>query len=132
MSDKEGIYCDGFRSIAGYVRSTIRDPKDFEFGRYGKILQAVRAGKSNEWIMKRWPGVDSVLCEMYRKIADGTTADMAKGDVEIRGLGKSYQRKLAMRAMAEQGMTIDEISKKTGWSIRTVTEACGGIARKEK
>lgn len=109
------------------------EPAEWERGRYGEILKMVRRGACNEEIMDTYPGVDDTLCEVYRKIASGTTANFSQHDMDNRlsgsAAGKVAIRRRMMLAMYAGGMSVKEIVIETGLCERTVREALFGDAR---
>ena len=87
--------------------------------------------------MARYKGVDSNLCEVYRKIVSGTTANYAQQDSEyrMRGRGKVAERRRKMLMLAAGGMTDREIAAETGYSVDTVRVALYGtryVKREQK
>ena len=123
MGSKEGVNREGPH---GTKIETSRfgdfDPKDWEGGRHGEILNMVRGGATNEEIMARHAGVDERLCEVYRSIVNGTTADFARYDDEVRrrGEGKIAERRRRMLMMAAAGRTDQEIAIEVGCTVDTV------------
>lgn len=107
------------------------DPKDWEGGRYGEILNMVRGGATNEEIMARHAGVDDNLCEMYRKIVNGTTANFGSinDPYVLRGKGKIAERRQRMLMLAAAGMSDQEIAVETGYTVNTVRQALYGNRR---
>ena len=109
------------------------EPAEWEKGRYGEILKMVRRGACNEEIMDTYPGVDDTLCEVYRKIASGTTANFSQHDMDNRlsgsAAGKVAIRRQMMLAMYAGGMGVGEIAIETGYTERTVREALFRDAR---
>lgn len=109
------------------------EPAEWERGRYGEILKMVRRGACNEEIMDTYPGVDDTLCEVYRKIVSGTTANFSSQNMDARiggnVAGKVAMRRQTMLAMYAGGMSVKEIVIETGMCERTVREALFGDAR---
>lgn len=129
MGYKEGVIREGpHGSKVESSRFNGFDPKDCEGGRYAEILDMVRGGATNEEIMARHAGVDDNLCEMYRKIVNGTTADFARYDDEARrrGNGKRAERRRRMLMMAAAGKTDQEIAVEVGCTVDTVRYALYG------
>lgn len=110
------------------------EPAEWERGRYGEILKMVRRGACNEEIMDTYPGVDDTLCEVYRKIASGTTANFSAQNMDARiegkAAGKVAMRRQMMLAMYAGGMGVGEIAIETGYTERTVREALFGDGRR--
>ena len=114
MGYKEGVIREGLHgSKVESSRFNGFDPKDWEGGRYAEILNMVRGGATNEEIMARHAGVDDNLCEVYRKIVNGTTADFARCD-------DVAKRRRRMLMMAAAGKTDQEIAIETGYTVDTV------------
>ena len=131
---KEGVYREpphGARVETSRFLSY--DPAEWEKGRYGEILQMIRRGACNEEIMDTYPGVDDTLCEVYRKIVSGTTANFSAQNMDLRINGSVAGKVAAMRrmmlAMYVGGMSVREIVIETGMCERTVREALFGDAR---
>lgn len=123
MGLKEGVIREGpHGSKVENSRFNGFDPKDWEGGRYAEILNMVRGGATNEEIMARHAGVDDNLCEVYRKIVNGTTADFAQYDdvAKRRGVGKMAERRRRMLMMAAAGKTDQEIAIEAGCTVDTV------------
>lgn len=94
-------------------------------GRYADILGMARRGATNEEIMAAHSGVDDGLCEVYRKIVNGTTADLG-GIGAQRSMSNGARRRLYMLELSAAGFDAEEIAQKTGASLRTVREAIFG------
>lgn len=126
MGYKEGVIREGpHGSKVESSRFGDFDPKDWEGGRYGEILNMVRGGATNEEIMARHAGVDDNLCEMYRKIVNGTTANFGSinDPYPMRGKGKIAERRRRMLMLAAAGMSDKEIAVETGYTVDTVRRA---------
>lgn len=132
MGYKEGVIREGpHGSKVESSRFSGFDPKDWEGGRYGEILNMVRGGATNEEIMARHAGVDDNLCEMYRKIVNGTTANFGSinDPYALRGKGKIAERRQRMLMLAAAGMSDQEIAVETGYTVNTVRQALYGNRR---
>ena len=126
MSYKEGVIREPPHAVS-LETSFFRhfDPAAWERVRYKAILDMVRRGCCNEEIMDTWPGVDESLCEVYRKIVNGTTADLGGNGVQT-AMHVNGKRRLYMLELSATGMSPEDIAVKTGLSINTVRETIFG------
>ncbi len=126
MSYKEGVRREpphGTRIESSFFRAF--DPEEWESGRYKAILDMVRQGCCNEEIMDKWTGVDESLCEVYRKIVAGTTANMG-GNGAQKAMSPGARRRLYMLELSAAGMSAEQIAERVGCSLYTVREAIYG------
>ena len=131
MGYKEGVNREGPHGTKiESSRFSGFDPKEWEGGRYGEILNMVCSGATNEEIMARHAGVDN-LCEMYRKIVNGTTANFGSinDPYVLRGKGKIAERRQRMLMLAATEMSDKEIAVETGYTVNTVRQALYGNRR---
>ena len=82
--------------------------------------------------MDKWPGVDEALCEVCRKVVNGTLADFGRlnDPYEVRGKGKCAERRRNMLMLAAAGMTDEEVAVETGFTIDTVRYALYGTRKR--
>lgn len=107
------------------------DPKDWEGGRYGKILKMVRRGACFEEVHDRFREVDEATYGVYEKIVSGTTADLGGNGAQT-AMSSGARRRLYMLELSAAGFSAAEIAEKTGASMRTVREALFGAQERTR
>jgi hypothetical protein len=107
----------------------------YEFGRYGRILGMIRAGKCDEEIIDSIPellnGDQRDVLRLYRKIADGS---ISRGRVITSNATRTSDgRRTTVLALHMNGHGRAEIARITGLSERMVSFYIDGRSvRKEK
>lgn len=107
----------------------------YEFGRYGRILRMIRAGKYYEEIIDSVPelrnGDQRDVLRVYRKIADGS---ISRGRVITSNATRTSDgRRATVLALHMNGHERAEIARITGLSERIVSYYIDGHSvRKEK
>lgn len=132
MSRKEGVMREplhGERLETSFCAEF--DPRDWEGGRYGKILEMARRGACYEEVHDRFREVDEATYGVYEKIVSGTTADMGGNGAQT-AMSSGARRRLYMLELSAAGFSAEEIAEKPGASMRTVREALFGAQERTR
>ena len=96
-------------------------------GRWARIMDMIKAGKSNREIMACVPGLDSNTLSVYRKAAAGKLCRLSVQDAGKRKYEKAQSTQRSILRRSEAGMTAEEIARDLHMAASTVKEIIGGI-----